>query len=353
MFVYTYKTTAPGLGNLTKVESSVSTTEYTSFDILGRVTGHKQTTDGEDYVTDYTYNLSGALVEQTYPSGRKVKYVIDNNGYLSMVQSARCLDSTPGTNADCTAQAGLWNYAQNFTYNPAGAVTSMQLGNGRWESIEFNSRLQPTQIGLGKTQGTTNLLDLDYSYGDWNGSTLDATKNNGNVAGQVITVKRPGQSDLVFDQKYAYDTLNRITSAEEKTGTTVNWNQTYTFDRYGNRNFNENLTTTLLKNCEEFSQPAMCEADRKIFNPELDPANNRMAANQGWTYDAAGNVITDAEGRQFSYDAENKQREVKDSLNQTIGQYRYDRDGKWLLITAKPFPDRNEIRNDTTVTMHL
>jgi len=25
----------------------------------------------------------------------------------------------------------------------------------------------------------------------------------------------------------------------------VNWNQTYTFDRYGNRNFNESLTTTL------------------------------------------------------------------------------------------------------------
>jgi hypothetical protein len=66
--------------------------------------------------------FSGALIEQTYPSGRKVKNVIDNNGDLSMVQSARCLDSTPGTNAACTAQAGLWNYAQNFTYNPAGAV---------------------------------------------------------------------------------------------------------------------------------------------------------------------------------------------------------------------------------------
>jgi YD repeat-containing protein len=52
--------------------SSISTTEYTSFDILGRVTGHKQTTDGTDYVTGYTYNLSGALIEETYPSGRVV-----------------------------------------------------------------------------------------------------------------------------------------------------------------------------------------------------------------------------------------------------------------------------------------
>jgi hypothetical protein len=46
---YTYGTSAPAIGKLTKVESSVSTTEYTSFDILGRVTGHKQTTDGNDY----------------------------------------------------------------------------------------------------------------------------------------------------------------------------------------------------------------------------------------------------------------------------------------------------------------
>jgi YD repeat-containing protein len=65
------------------------------------VTRHKQTTDGEDYVTNYTYNLSGALVEQTYPSGRKVKNVLDNNGDLSMTQSARFLDGTPGTNAAC------------------------------------------------------------------------------------------------------------------------------------------------------------------------------------------------------------------------------------------------------------
>lgn len=112
--------------------------------------GHKQTTDGVGYETEYAYNLSGAMVEQRYPSGRVVKDVLDASGDLSMVQSARCMDAAAGTDADCTAQAGLWNYAKNLTYNPAGAVTSMQLGNGRWESTAFNSRLQPTQIALGR-----------------------------------------------------------------------------------------------------------------------------------------------------------------------------------------------------------
>ncbi len=105
-----------------------------------------------------------------------------------MTQSAKCLNGTPGTNTTCTSQAGLWNYAQNFTYNAAGAVTSMQLGNGRWESTQFNSRLQPTQIALGVTPGATNLLKLDYEYG------ATAAVNNGNVTKQMITVPTVGQS---------------------------------------------------------------------------------------------------------------------------------------------------------------
>ena len=52
------------------------------------------------------------------------------------------------TNGDCTAQAGLWGYAKNFTYNAARAVTSMQLGNNPSESTQFNLRLKPTQIAL-------------------------------------------------------------------------------------------------------------------------------------------------------------------------------------------------------------
>jgi YD repeat-containing protein len=121
---YTYDDTniANAKGKLTKVASSVSTTEYTEFDILGRVKAHKQTTDGQSYTTGYTYNLAGALIEQKYPSGRVVKNVLDANGDLSMVQSKK------------NAAAGYWNYAENLTFNPAGAVTSMQLGNGKWAS---------------------------------------------------------------------------------------------------------------------------------------------------------------------------------------------------------------------------
>jgi hypothetical protein len=45
---YHYDNVTNAKGELIKVSRSVSTTEYTSFDKLGRVTGHKQTTDGGD-----------------------------------------------------------------------------------------------------------------------------------------------------------------------------------------------------------------------------------------------------------------------------------------------------------------
>jgi YD repeat-containing protein len=141
---YFYDNLTNAKGKLIKVSSAVSTTEYTSFDILGRVLAHKQTTDGQNYTTGYSYNLSGALMEETYPSGRVVKNVLDNDGDLSIVQSKK------------NQAAGYWNYAKNFTYTSAGAVSSMQLGNGKWESTQFNSRLQPTQIALGTVQSGTD-----------------------------------------------------------------------------------------------------------------------------------------------------------------------------------------------------
>ncbi|HMS44007.1 MAG TPA: hypothetical protein PKE69_27520, partial [Pyrinomonadaceae bacterium] len=57
-------------GKLTKVTSAVSSTEYTNFDGLGRISTHQQTTDGNTYTTSYIYNLGGALIEETYPSNR-------------------------------------------------------------------------------------------------------------------------------------------------------------------------------------------------------------------------------------------------------------------------------------------
>ena len=296
---YFYGTTAPKVGKLTKVTSSVSTTEYTSFDILGRVTGHKQTTDGVDYTTGYTYKLSGALNEQTYPSGRVVKNELDVSGDLSSVTSKE------------NSSAIFKTYVNDFNYNAAGAVTSLRLGNGRFESTTFNSRLQPTQIGLGTSETTQNILKLEYGYG--------TNSNNGNVQSQTITV--PGMSHSLV-QNYTYDSLNRLESATETSNSMQTWKQEFSYDRYGNRNFVSGTGhTTTLGSCT-----AMC-------NPTFDTSNNRITST-GFSYDLSGNTTRDAEDRKFTYDAENKQTKAEtlsagtNTVTGTIGEYSYDGDGK-------------------------
>lgn len=246
---YFYDNVTNAKGKLTKVSSSVSTTEYTAFDILGRVTAHKQTTDSVDYTTGYSYNLSGALIEETYPSGRVVKNTLDAaDGTLSQVQSKRSSET-------------YRNFANGFLYSPAGAVTSMRLGNGLWETTTFNSRMQPTQIGLGLGSATQDKLKLQYSYG--------TTANNGNVVSQTITV--PGVTHP-FTQSYTYDELNRVATAEETQNSSQTWMQTFTYDRYGNRNFNttSGATTTL---------PSGFDPD--IYNPTISPPIVRFASGQG------------------------------------------------------------------------
>jgi hypothetical protein len=185
----------------------------------------------------------------------------------------------------------------------------MRLGNGRYESTQFNSRLQPTQIALGTSANNTSLLKLNYDYGN--------SDNNGNVKSQTITV--PGMSYSLV-QTYAYDSLNRITSAEEKSNNVSQWKQTFTFDKYGNRSFDttNNNTTTLPQGY-----------DPNVYNPSFNQSNNRMNDNQGYEYDQSGNVTKDATNKRFVYDAENKQTSFGTGGSSTNGgSYFYDGDGR-------------------------
>jgi RHS repeat-associated protein len=317
-------------GKLTKVSTgtgaNLSTTEYAELDILGRVTRSIQTTDGvvfggggdPNYWMTYSYNLSGALIEQQYPSGRRVKNELDASGDLALVESKK------------NSSQAYWNFANHFSYNSSGAVTSMQLGNGSWESTKFNERLQPTQIALGRTQGTTDLLKLDYGYG--------TTANNGNVISQTITVAPVGAiAGFTAVQSYSYDSLNRIQLATETltptTGTPESWTQDFRYDRYGNRTFNESTTTTLPKECNGNTE--VCAAIRPVVNPSVNPNDNKLV---GYSFDAAGNTKQDAENRKFTYDSENKQTKVEtlsgSTVTGTVGEYFYDGDGKRIKKKA-------------------
>ncbi|MBX3291017.1 MAG: hypothetical protein KF855_17035, partial [Acidobacteria bacterium] len=150
--------------------------------------------------------------------------------------------------------------------------------------------------------------------------------------------------------------LNRITDATENVtphggSSAPSWTQVFTYDRYGNRNFDEAQTTTLVKNCGSSPNFTVCSADAKVFNPEILTANNRLKADQDgdsindYLYDSSGNTTRDARSRKFTYDAENKQVKVETidgSGNPiaTIGEYSYDGDGRRV---KKVVPSTGEV----------
>jgi hypothetical protein len=215
---------------------------------------------------------------------------LSNDGNLSQVQSKKANDT-------------FRNYANSFNYTAAGAVSSMRLGNGRWENTSFNNRLQPIQIGLGSSATNQNLLKLNFDYG--------GSDNNGNVKSQTISVPTIGaNTGFTAIQNYTYDSLNRLKSAVENINgnQTPSWKQTFTFDRYGNRRFDQANTTTLPTNCVT----AVC-------NPTIDPNTNKLI---GYQFDSSGNTKTDANNQTFVYDAENKEIQVSNSSG-IVEQYFY------------------------------
>jgi RHS repeat-associated protein len=312
-------------GKLTKVSSSASQTLYTDFDKFGNLLSHQQLTDGNAYDTSYKYNLSSALVEQTYPSGKVVRNFFDGNGDLAKV----------------VRQGKV--YASDFSYNSIGAIEKMRLGNGNWESANFNERFQAIQLGLGNsTNNTTNIWKVNYEYGELeDNGTVDTSKNIGNIAKQTITVPTVGTNQgFTAVQTYSYDALNRLKSAKEMIGTNQTWKQTFNYDRFGNRSFDEGNTTTLPKGCLENNVPVVCANDKKFVNPIAQISDNRFKSADNFEYDAAGNMIKDADGKRYTYDALGKQTHYRENNNTPIGVYTYDGEGKRIKKTS---PTENTI----------
>jgi len=149
-------------------------TEYMTFDNFGRLTQSSQITDGQTYTSSYQYNLSGALVQETYPSGRVVNNEFEPDGDLAKIFGK----ATPG--------ATERTYANNFTYSADGKIERLRLGSGVWESAKFNSRLQVTELAVGWGPSSGSIWKMTTEYGEWNGTTVDAAKNSGNIGKQTV-----------------------------------------------------------------------------------------------------------------------------------------------------------------------
>jgi RHS repeat-associated protein len=290
-------------GRLTSVSSSVSTYSYTNFDAAGRVLACTQSTGGQPYNMSYQYNLAGGMTHETYPSGKEVVTEYDNAGRVA------------GVKKDATIYyAGGGPTSGLITYTPHGAIKTLKMGNNLVEHTNFNSRLQPEQIGLGASDTDFSKLRLNYGYGT-------GTTNNGNVLSQRIRIS--GSSPLDVTTNYTYDELNRLKSATESIGSVA---QTYDYDRWGNR---------AVRTGSYIPNPALTPISNSTgdnLSTLFNQTNNRIAIS-GYGYDLAGNLKQDpVTGSNplngMTYDAENRQVSYSRVGGGGATEYFYDGDGR-------------------------
>jgi YD repeat-containing protein len=281
---YTYDSSGNNsIGLLSSVSTllgDTSTTAYTGYDALGRVTGSSQTTAGNTYTFSYSFNLAGSLKSETYPSGRVVNTCYDGANRVNQVGGGSCTSSTGA-------------YAYNFQYAPHGAPTQYVYGNGLWNEPSYNSRLQMSGF-VYLTNNNNQTVQLLQAALDWG-----STNNNGNLRYATYSNSGPGYATpLTFNQSFLYDGVNRLLPANEIGG----WSRSFTYDAVGNMTASGNPAVTSLS-----------------FN-----SNNQI---NGKTYDQTGNQQT-AGGNKLAYDFENRIVSETDGVSHAVETYVYDGDGR-------------------------
>ncbi len=249
---------------------------YRGYDAMGRVVRQYQQTDSLNYLVEAAYAPWG-MTSETYPSvpgasdRRTVTYTPDGAGRLSALSSS-------ATSYAPAASVSSIGYASH------NALNTETYGNNLVHAIGYNNRLQANEVKLGTSGNPTSVIDLVYNYG--------TTNNNGNV--QSMTYAGGG---LSYTQSYSYDSLNRLQTAQENSGSS--WSQTNGYDLYGNR---------------------WIDYGGGNHNLSFSSSTNRITTS-GFNYDSNGNLINDTL-HTYAFDAENKILKVDSTT-----AYAYDGEG--------------------------
>ena len=200
--------------------------------------------------------------------------------------------------------------------DPGGPYTG-QVG----QSVQFD--------GSGSWDPDGSIVSYLWNFGDGGTSTSVTPQHAYAAAGTYNVSLRVRDNDLVYNTAYTTATISAApTPTPTPTPTpnpNVSWEQTFLYDRYGNRTFDAANTTTI----------AGCGAT--ICNPTISTANNRISTGQGYSYDANGAVTQDAAGQRFGYDAEGRQTQFFSANNATQtpdATYSFDGDGKRVKKTS-------------------
>jgi len=267
------------------------------------------------YDVSRTYNRTGGVKSQTYPSGHLVTYNYDSAGRLADKDSQ---------NLAFTGNLGdgvLRTYSRGISYVSSGQLKQEQFGTNTpvYHNLHYNVRRQLCDVRASNSNdewgGELGALVNYYSTPRVHcGSGGD---NNGNVLMSQTII-----NSVYFEDRYTYDALNRLTGMTEYLNGvgSPTGSQQYNYDLWGNRNITP-------------SSPAIG------FNTSFDKedATNRLYAPGDLAladelrrirYDKTGNQIKDTFTGYgtATFDADNHIISIQDFTGGS-SNYTYDADG--------------------------
>ena len=311
-----------------ETETAYRYTEYT-YDQGGRITAFAEISQNAQPTADdikahqirYTYNENGNLSKVSYPTTKdgiqSLSYIYDENGWLQEIKGE--LHSKGQTTE---------KVLRSYSYDAYGKVKEIKdyrnrLKNGAqavqkiytYDSFDRVKEMIYTDLETGKV-----MESYQYSY-----------DKNSNITKKTQVNNYPKEdADKVNETKvYTYDTLGRLIKTvttdhkkDDKTKTV-----TYTYDNVGNRLKEDDGTTTTSYTYNGLDQLKTSTKEKRTAVDEV----------RQYSYDANGNQ-TDVKNTKtgqtesYTYDAENRLSKVavtdKDGKTAVIQQNRYNGEGQ-------------------------
>jgi RHS repeat-associated protein len=244
-------------------------------------------------VTEET-DFEGNPTRTIYPSGKEVLYTVDNANRITSIKLKNGATTT--------------NLLTSMTYVPMGPLKSALYGDGYTQTRTYDKSYRMT--GLKDVKGTTKLRELTYLF--------EGRDNLTKVTDKITAANT---------ETFTYTFRESLSGATGPYGALA-----YTYDGVGNR-----LTAKLGTATDSYSYPATSN--------RLSMINLATGGTRGFTYDAAGNVITEARpGGTYSYTYNAAGRMAEFRINDVLqATYKYDAMGRQAIRT---------LTSPTSVTIH-
>jgi uncharacterized protein (TIGR03437 family) len=280
--------------------------ESYTYDLVGNLLSK---TDRKNQTIQYVYDALYRLTSKSYPDSTSVEYAYDLAGKVQQVSDPTGtygfaydnMGRLIGTSTQHAFLAGL-NFQNTYTYDAASNRTSLTAPDSSITTYGYDT--------LNRLNGMANSWAGSFGFG------YDALSRR-------TSLTRPNG----VNTSYGYDSVSHLLSVLHQVGANTLDGASYTYDPAGNRTAKTNYLDAVTSNygydllyqltqvtqgastTESYSYDAVGNRLSSVGVPTYNyNTSNELTSNSNgsYTYDNNGNTLTDASGRIFTWDFENR-----------------------------------------------